>query len=273
MRYIRFQKKGQVEINYGWIDGDRVGLLEGSPFQPNRRQPPAITLSEVNLLAPLLPGKIICVGRNYLEHVREHEVDVPEVPLLFMKPPSAVIGPGDTILLPSASQQVEFEAELAVVVGSSMCQIPVEQVGRYVLGYTAANDVTARDLQRKDGQWTRAKGFDTFCPLGPWIETELDPSDATVICRVNGVVRQMASTKEMIFSVPHILAFLSAIMTLEAGDVVLTGTPAGVGPLLPADRVQVDIGGIGILENAVLARDGESHFAPDEKTGAHHLED
>jgi 2-keto-4-pentenoate hydratase/2-oxohepta-3-ene-1,7-dioic acid hydratase in catechol pathway len=260
MRYARFQQKGRPDVQYGWIEGDCVGLLEGTPFQPHRRQPPTLPLADVRLRAPVLPGKIICVGRNYLDHVQEHEAEVPAVPLLFMKPPSAVIGPDDFIVLPGASHQVEYEAELAVVIGAAMHHVAVEQAGRYILGYTAANDVTARDLQRLDGQWTRAKSFDTFCPLGPWIDTEMDPSDAPILCRVNGVMRQMAATKEMIFSVPRILAFISGIMTLDAGDVVLTGTPAGVGPLLPGDRVQVEIGGIGVLENVATDGSQDSNF-------------
>jgi 2-keto-4-pentenoate hydratase/2-oxohepta-3-ene-1,7-dioic acid hydratase in catechol pathway len=261
MRYIRFRRKNNPDIHYGWVSGDAVGLLEGAPWQPHRRQPATVPLDQIRLCAPVQPGKVVCVGRNYLDHIQEHESEIPEVPLLFMKPPSAVIGPEDAICLPRASRQVEYEAELAVVIGATMSNVAVEDVKRFIFGYMAANDVTARDLQRRDGQWTRAKGFNTFCPLGPWIETEIDPSDIPVLCRVNGVVRQMASTKDMIFSVSHILAFLSGIMTLDAGDVILTGTPAGVGPLAAGDRVQVEIGGIGVLENVVVEDSVESHSA------------
>jgi 2-keto-4-pentenoate hydratase/2-oxohepta-3-ene-1,7-dioic acid hydratase in catechol pathway len=201
----------------------------------------------------VIPSKIICVGRNYIEHAREHNAEVPEMPLIFLKPPSAVIGPGDTIFLPPQSSKVEHEAELAVVIGKRGKRIPVETALESVLGYTIANDVTARDLQLTDGQWTRAKGFDTFCPLGPWIETEMDSADVLITGSVNGEMRQMASTRDMVFSVSQIVAYVSAIMTLEPGDVILTGTPAGVGLLLPGDTIEVKIEGLGSLSNAVAA--------------------
>ncbi|HPO59722.1 MAG TPA: fumarylacetoacetate hydrolase family protein, partial [Anaerolineaceae bacterium] len=175
------------------------------------------------------------------------------IPLLFLKPPSSVIGPGEAILLPPQSRQVEHEAELAVVIGRLGRWIPPEAALDYVFGYTVANDVTARDLQRRDGQWTRGKGFDTFCPLGPWIETDYDPYDNLITCRVNGEIRQMASTRDMIFPVQQLVAFASSVMTLEPGDVILTGTPAGIGPLLDGDEVAVDIEGIGELRNPVKA--------------------
>jgi 2-keto-4-pentenoate hydratase/2-oxohepta-3-ene-1,7-dioic acid hydratase in catechol pathway len=178
---------------------------------------------------------------------------VPEVPLLFLKPPSALIGPGEKIVLPPQSQQVEHEAELVVVIGKRGRWIPAEEAASYILGYTAGNDVTARDLQRRDGQWTRAKGFDTFCTIGPWIETDFDPADSMIACYVNGEMRQMSSTRDMVFSVRQLVAFASSVMTLEPGDILMTGTPSGVGPLLPGDTVEVTIEGIGALRNPVTA--------------------
>jgi 2-keto-4-pentenoate hydratase/2-oxohepta-3-ene-1,7-dioic acid hydratase in catechol pathway len=234
------------------MEDERIGSIEGPLFGAHRRTPVTWPKTALQLLSPLVPGKIVCVGRNYAEHAREHAAEVPEVPLLFLKPPSAVIGPRAPIVLPPQSQQVEHEAELAVVIGKRARAIVPEEAREYIFGYTAANDVTARDLQRKDGQWTRAKGFDTFCPLGPWIDTETDPADLRITCRVNDQIRQLASTREMVFSVYQLVAFISGIMTLEVGDVLLTGTPAGVGGLQAGDTVQVEIEGIGILENPVL---------------------
>jgi 2-keto-4-pentenoate hydratase/2-oxohepta-3-ene-1,7-dioic acid hydratase in catechol pathway len=252
MRYVRFQRRGETAVRFGWMEDERIGSIEGPLFGAHRRTPVTWPKTAVQLLSPLVPGKIVCVGRNYADHAREHEAEVPEVPLLFLKPPSAVIGPRAPIVLPPQSQQVEHEAELAVVIGKRARAIVPEEAREYIFGYTAANDVTARDLQRKDGQWTRAKGFDTFCPLGPWIDTETDPADLRITCRVNGQIRQLASTREMVFSVYQLVAFISGIMTLEVGDVLLTGTPAGVGGLQAGDTVQVEIEGIGILENPVL---------------------
>jgi 2-keto-4-pentenoate hydratase/2-oxohepta-3-ene-1,7-dioic acid hydratase in catechol pathway len=212
-----------------------------------------LDLESIRLLAPVTPGKIICVGRNYTAHAKEHDAEVPEIPLLFLKPATSLIGHRDHIVLPPQSTQVEHEAELAVIIGKRGRWIDAGEALDYVLGYTIANDVTARDLQRRDGQWTRSKGFDTFCPLGPWIETEYDPSDRVITCHVNGEMRQMASTRDMVFTVRQIIAFASSIMTLEPGDALLTGTPAGVGPLLPGDIVKVSIEGLGDLENGVVA--------------------
>ena len=251
MRIIRFREHTEEWPSWGWVSEDRVGLIAGSPFSDFRRESADRPLSAVHLLPPIVPGKIICVGRNYAAHAAEHEVEVPVLPLLFSKPPSAVIGPGEPILLPPQSQQIAHEAELAVVIGQRARWVSPEEAPGYILGYTAANDVTARDLQQPDGQWTRAKGFDTFCPLGPWIDTHLDPSDLLVTCHVNGQLRQMASTRDMIFPVPQLLAFVSSIMTLEPGDVLLTGTPSGVGPLTAGDEVRVEIEGLGALTNPV----------------------
>ena len=252
MRFLRYQQ-GIEAPRFGWLYEDQVGPLEGNPFGDYRRLDADIPLSKVHLLAPVLPGKIIGVGHNFVEHAREEGVDVPEIPAIFLKPPSAVIGPGDPIVLPPQSQLVEHEAELAVVIGRTGRWIQPDKARDYILGFTVANDVTARDLQRRDLQWTRATGFDTFCPLGPWIETEIDPADALITCRVSGGLRQMASTRELVFSIPQLVAFISSVMTLQAGDVILTGTPAGVGPLKAGDVVEVAVEGIGTLRNPVVA--------------------
>jgi len=251
MRIVRFRESPDAWPAWGWISEDRVGLIAGSPLTDFRREPAERPLGMVQLLAPVVPGKIICIGRNYAAHAAEHDAEVPVLPLLFSKPPSSVIGPGEAILLPPQSQRVEHEAELAVVIGQRARWITPAEAPTHILGYTAANDVSARDLQRSDGQWTRAKGFDTFCPLGPWIDTRLDPSDALVTCHVNGQLRQMASTRDMVFPVAQLVAYISSVMTLEPGDVILTGTPSGVGPLEAGDEVRVEVEGLGTLTNPV----------------------
>lgn len=256
MRFIRYRSANQGP-RLGWIlaQGDDmfVGPVEGSIFGEFRRLEADTPIDSVVLSPPILPGKIICVGRNYVAHAREHNAEVPEVPLLFLKPPTSVIGPGEAIVLPPQSQQVEHEAELVAVIGRRGRWIDPEDAANYVLGYTIGNDVTARDLQRRDGQWTRAKGFDTFCPIGPWIETEYNPADSLISCYVNDDMRQMASTRDMVFSTRQLVAFASSIMTLEPGDLLLTGTPAGVAPLHPGDIVQINIEGLGSLSNPVIA--------------------
>jgi 2-keto-4-pentenoate hydratase/2-oxohepta-3-ene-1,7-dioic acid hydratase in catechol pathway len=199
------------------------------------------------LLAPCLPGKIVCVGRNYAAHARELGNEVPKEPLLFFKPPSSVIGPNGVVALPRESERVEHEAEVAVVIGQRLRRADEAQAAAAIFGYTAACDVTARDLQKRDGQWTRAKGFDTFCPLGPWIVSGAEVPE-TISCTVNGVPRQNGRTADMVFSVPVLLAYISQAMTLEPGDVVLTGTPEGVGPLADGDRVAISVAGVGVLE-------------------------
>jgi len=255
MRFVRYIME-RHSPQYGWVMNDKVGPIEGDIFGEYRRMEAEFSLSSVRLISPVAPSKIICVGRNYAEHAREQNAEMPEMPLLFLKPPSAVIGPEDAIQLPPQSNQVEHEAELAVVIGKRGHWLTPLEVEKYILGYTIANDVTARDLQRKDGQWTRAKGFDTFCPIGPWIDTEFDPSDSLITCRVNQEIRQMASTREMAFSVAQIVSYASSVMTLEPGDIILTGTPAGIGPLRDGDRVDVEIDGIGTLSNPVISRAG-----------------
>jgi 2-keto-4-pentenoate hydratase/2-oxohepta-3-ene-1,7-dioic acid hydratase in catechol pathway len=212
-------------------------------------------LNAAELLAPVTPSKIVCVGRNYREHAKELGNEAPAEPLLFFKPPSSLLGPGGTILLPAASQRVDFEGELAIVIGSRVRKLQPDADWRSVIrGYTIANDVTARDLQKKDGQWTRAKGFDTFCAVGPLVSDEPDPeAGVSIETRVNGELRQQGSTADFIFRIPELLAYITAAFTLEPGDLVLTGTPAGVGPLAAGDRVEVSIPGLGVLANIVAA--------------------
>ncbi len=252
MRIVRYHLASQPP-SFGWVLKDKVGDLEGSPFAQFSRAEAIHSLEEVKLLPPITPTKIICIGRNYVAHAKEHDAEVPDVPLIFLKPPSTLIAQGETIFLPPQSQRVEHEAELAVVIGKSGRWIPPEEAHDHIFGYTIANDVTARDLQFRDGQWTRGKGFDTFCPLGPWIETEFDPADAVITCHVNDEMRQMASTRDMVFSVRQLIAFVSSVMTLESGDLILTGTPSGVGTLEDEDSVEVTIEGIGSLQNPVAS--------------------
>jgi 2-keto-4-pentenoate hydratase/2-oxohepta-3-ene-1,7-dioic acid hydratase in catechol pathway len=252
MRIVRYQYKNQP-AKYGWIFDDQVGEIEGNIYGEYRRQEARIPVGDVKLLAPCQPGKIVCVGRNYVDHAKELGNEVPKVPLIFLKPPSSILNPGEHIILPPQSQQVEHEAELVAVIGQRGRNITIENARNYVLGYTIGNDVTARDLQKTDGQWTRAKGFDTFCAFGPWIDTDFDISDALITCKVSGQPRQMASSRDMVFSVWTLIAFVSSVMTLEPGDLLFTGTPAGVGMLKPGDEVVVEIEGLGKLSNPVKA--------------------
>jgi 2-keto-4-pentenoate hydratase/2-oxohepta-3-ene-1,7-dioic acid hydratase in catechol pathway len=251
MKILRFRQTKDAPPSWGWLGGDRIGILEGSPFADFGREDAVLPLDSAELLPPVDPSKIICIGRNYADHAKEHHAEVPELPLIFLKPPSAIIAHGDPIVLPPQSEQVEHEAELAVVIARQARWIRPEEAGDVILGFTIANDVTARDLQFKDGQWTRGKGFDSFCPLGPWIQTELDPADVLITCKVNSELRQLGSTRDMVFQVPHLIAFITSIMTLEMGDIILTGTPAGVGPLTDGDLVSIEIEGIGTLSNPV----------------------
>ena len=250
MRLIRFQIKTEP-IQFGWVNNDMVGKIAGSPFGEYQRSEANLPLESLILHSPIIPGKIICVGRNYIEHVKEQNAEPPTTPLIFLKPPSSIIGHMQTIVLPPQSQQVDHEAELVVVIGKRGRWIQPTDAFSHVYGYTIGNDITARDLQRKDGQWTRSKGFDTFCPLGPWVDTEFDPTDAIITCHVNGVLRQMASTRDMIFRIDQIIAFISSIMALEVGDAIMTGTPAGISPLNSGDMVDVAIEGLGKLSNPV----------------------
>jgi 2-keto-4-pentenoate hydratase/2-oxohepta-3-ene-1,7-dioic acid hydratase in catechol pathway len=250
MRIVRYESE-EGSLQYGWVLDDKVGLIEGDPFTEFRRLEVESPLERVKLCAPVQPSKVVCIGRNYVAHADEHQAEVPEVPLIFLKPPSGIIGPGEVVYLPPQSNQVEHEAELAVVIGERGRWIAPEKALDHVFGYTIANDVTARDLQWRDGQWTRGKGFDSFCPVGPWIVTDFDPTDAVIACYVNGELRQMASTRDMVFSIRQLIAFVSSVMTLETGDILLTGTPAGVGLLKEGDKIEIRIEGIGVLENSV----------------------
>jgi 2-keto-4-pentenoate hydratase/2-oxohepta-3-ene-1,7-dioic acid hydratase in catechol pathway len=238
---------------YGWMLDDKIGEIQGSVFGEYRRRESKISVKDVKLAAPCEPTKIVCVGRNYVEHAKELGNEVPKSPLIFLKPPSSIIATGEYIILPPQSKQVEHEAELVIVIGRRAKNVTVDQAKEYIFGYTIGNDVTARDLQKTDGQWTRAKGFDTFCSFGPWIDTDFDASDAVVTCRVNGQMRQMASTRDMVFNVSALIAYISSVMTLEPGDVIFTGTPAGVGELKNGDVVEVEIEGLGKLSNPVKA--------------------
>ena len=263
MRIARFSRGD--EVGFGLVEGvepddptkGTITPIVGHPFAPPEPAGPPVPLTEVRLLAPVLPSKIVAVAKNYAAHAAEMGGEVPAEPNVFLKPSTSVIGPGDPIRLPRQSSQVEHEAELAVVVGRLCKDVPAERAADVVLGLTVANDVTARDLQRTDGQWGRAKGFDTFCPLGPWIETGLDLAAVAdpglpVRCEVGGAVRQEGSTSQMVRGVPALVAWISSVMTLLPGDVILTGTPAGVGPLHAGDVVTVSVDGIGTLRNPVV---------------------
>lgn len=238
---------GQTDLD----DDARVRIIKGHPFGEIELTDVVLSGNDVRLVPPILPSKIIAVGRNYVAHAHEMGGDVTEEPMIFLKPSTSVIGPGAVIVTPDMSERVEHEAELAIVIGRLCKEVPQERAHEVILGYTCANDVTARDLQRTDGQWGRAKGFDTFCPLGPWIETDLDASHVAISCRVNDQVRQDSSTSLLVHSIPRLVSWISTVMTLLPGDVILTGTPAGVGPLEPGDIVDVTIDGIGTLRNEV----------------------
>jgi 2-keto-4-pentenoate hydratase/2-oxohepta-3-ene-1,7-dioic acid hydratase in catechol pathway len=237
-----------VGPRFARFEGDTAFQLDGAPWAGGKETGVMVPFDETALLCPVAPTKIVCIGRNYAAHARELGNEVPSEPLLFLKPPSALLGPGGTVRLPPESARVEHEAELAVVIGTRAKGVTEDAALAHVFGYACACDVTARDLQRKDVQFTRAKGFDTFCPIGPWIETQLDPGWQRIVCRVNGETRQDGSTSRMLFDVPTVVAYVSRMMTLEPGDVILTGTPEGVGPLAHGDSLEVDIDGIGVLQ-------------------------
>jgi 2-keto-4-pentenoate hydratase/2-oxohepta-3-ene-1,7-dioic acid hydratase in catechol pathway len=249
MKLIRFQVHGRTAC--GILQGEEVTELEGDFYGPLKTRSAGHARAGVKLLAPCSPSKVIAVGLNYRDHAQELGLPVPEAPVIFLKPPTAIIGPGDIIQYPGTSSRVDYEAELGIVIKDRVKDIRPEEAHRHILGYTCANDVTARDLQKKDGQWTRAKSFDTFCPVGPWIETELDPDDLLVESYLNGVQRQSSRTSQFIFKTDHLVSFISQVMTLYPGDLVITGTPAGVGPMEPGDEIEVRIEGIGSLKNVV----------------------
>jgi 2-keto-4-pentenoate hydratase/2-oxohepta-3-ene-1,7-dioic acid hydratase in catechol pathway len=231
-----------------------VAAIDGHPFGPITFTGDRWALPDVRLLSPILPSKVVAVGRNYAEHAREMGGEAPTSPVIFLKPSTSVIGAGDVVRLPADSAQVDHEAELAVVIGRPARDVSRENAMTHVLGYTAANDVTARDQQKADGQFTRAKGHDSFCPIGPWIETVLDPADLRVTASVNGQLRQDGRTSAMIHDIPTLIEFMSAVMTLLPGDVLLTGTPAGVGPIVDGDTVTIEVEGIGELTNPVRTK-------------------
>ena len=250
MKFVRFRAGGTAR--YGILEDRRVTEIRGSIYGRYQRTRRSYALSRVRLLPPCEPTKIVAAGLTYREHAAEFGHPVPEEPIIFLKPLTALIGPGDRIVYPAISQRVDYEAELAIVMKRKGRNIPRGQALRYVLGYTCHNDVTARDLQKKDGQWTRAKSFDTFAPLGPCIATGLDPHRLHIEARVNGEVRQSFNSDQLIFDVPTLVAFISQVMTLYPGDVIATGTPPGVGPLKRGDVVEVEVEGIGVLRNTVV---------------------
>lgn len=249
MRIARFQHQGKV--SFGVVAGDRVQLYSGSPFENFQPTDSSVALSEVELLAPTQPSKVVCIGMNYSAHAAEIAQDVPDEPLMFFKPTSAIQDPGKPIVLPWQSEQVELEGEMTIVISKTAKNVPIEAADDYILGFTVANDVTARDLQFSDLQWARSKGFDTFCPLGPWIETEFNYEDALLEARINGSVRQHANSSEMNFGVREILSYVSQNVTLNPGDIILTGSPAGISKIEKGDFVECEIKGIGVLANPV----------------------
>ncbi|HEX2034865.1 MAG TPA: fumarylacetoacetate hydrolase family protein [Chloroflexota bacterium] len=231
------------------VDGDTVYRLVGSPWEQPQRGEAIGDLTSTKLLAPCQPTKIICIGLNYRAHAAESGQEVPPEPLMFFKPPTAVVGPGEDVVWAPGSEQIDYEAELGVVFKQRAKHVPPGASKEYILGYTCANDISARDFQRGDGQWARAKGADTFCPLGPWIETDLDPSDLRISGRLNGELKQDSRTSDLVFDVDKLVSHLTKYFTMEPGDVLITGTPAGIGPMNPGDEYEVTIEGIGSLKN------------------------
>jgi 2-keto-4-pentenoate hydratase/2-oxohepta-3-ene-1,7-dioic acid hydratase in catechol pathway len=261
VRIARFSIDGNVA--FGAVEGDKqdefvLDIIKGIPFADFELSGTKVPLNKVRLLPPVLPNKVVAFGRNYAEHARELGNEVPDAPFAFFKPATSVIGPGDAIQYPAFSQDLQHEAELAVVIGRLCREVPRDRVKDVILGYTCANDVTARDVQKREKQWARAKGFDTSCPLGPWVETGIDPADVSaglgIGCTVNGQQRQLGRTSEMVRPIEDLIVHITEAMTLLPGDVVLTGTPAGVGPLSVGDEVAVTIEGIGTLTNKVIKR-------------------
>jgi 2-keto-4-pentenoate hydratase/2-oxohepta-3-ene-1,7-dioic acid hydratase in catechol pathway len=254
MKIARFSHDSRIA--FGIVDDDELVVLSGDPmfagYDPTGERVP---VRDVTLLAPSIPrSKVVAVGRNYRAHAAEFGNEVPAEPLLFLKPNTSVVGPGDAIVLPPQSEQIDFEGELAVVIGKIAKNVAADAALDYVFGYTVANDVSARDLQRSDGQWARAKGFDSFCPLGPVVDTEFDTAQARIVSRVNGQVKQDAPLSDMVHSVADIVAYVSAAFTLLPGDVILTGTPEGVGPIVSGDTVDIEVTGLGVLSNPVVRR-------------------
>ncbi|MFM8921367.1 MAG: fumarylacetoacetate hydrolase family protein [Candidatus Nanopelagicaceae bacterium] len=266
MRILRFTPKAGSQVAsengtdplFGVLEDDlqTIALINGDPiFNGISKNGKLTKLEDVRLLAPVLPrSKVVCVGKNYSEHAKEMGGEVPAEPIIFLKPNTSVAGPNDVINWPWMSERIDHEAELAVVIGRICKDVPKERAKEVIFGYTIANDVTARDLQSRDGQWTRAKGFDTFCPIGPWIDTDFIPGKQEITCTVNGEVKQSATLNQMMFDVPEIIHFISSVMTLLPGDVILTGTPAGIGPIPEHGTVTCAISGLGELTNKLSAR-------------------
>ena len=250
MKIIRYREGNLAK--WGVIEGDLVHEMDGNPFGHFHLSSGAKGIAEVKLLSPCLPSKIVALGLNYRDHAEEVKMKLPEEPLLFIKPSTSVIGPGDNIVYPKMSKQVDYEGELAVVIGKMAKAVPVEKAADYILGYTCFNDVTARDLQSKDKQWARAKGFDTFAPIGPWIVTGIDPHHLEISTYLNGERRQHSNTKNLIFGPHQLVSFISHVMTLLPGDVIATGTSSGIGPMAVGDKVDVVIEGIGTLSNTLV---------------------
>ena len=253
MRLVRFRFGDRIATGAIDAGSEDIRILRGTFFDDPIPTGEQVPLADVRLLAPVLPSKAVCVGKNYAAHAAEFGTEVPDEPLLFLKPSTAIAGPGDPIQLLPISTRVDYEGELAVVVGRLARHVRAEDAYRYILGFTCANDVTLRDLQKMDDQWARAKGFDGSCPLGPWVETELDPIDIRVETRLNGEIRQAAQTSDMVFGVAELIEYITEFMTLLPGDVLLTGTPEGVGRLSDGDVVEVEVEGIGTLSNPVVA--------------------
>ncbi|OGN96638.1 MAG: hypothetical protein A2Y89_03370 [Chloroflexi bacterium RBG_13_51_18] len=253
MKIVRFTSGFSME--YGILYEDAIISIDDSPFEVIKETHRHYRISDVRLLPPCQPSKIIALGVNYQSHGDEMKSSLPDEPLIFIKPPTSVIGPEDKIIYPPSSERVDYEGELGVVIKSVTRQVSREEAVDHILGYTCVNDVTARDLQAKDRQWTRAKGFDTFCPIGPCIETDLDPFDLTLATYLNGELKQESRTSQLVFPVDELISFISNVMTLLPGDVISTGTPAGVGPILPGDTIEVKIEGIGTLRNYVAKQD------------------
>lgn len=243
------------DITYGAVEPEGIRLYRGTPFVAWEPTETIVAWERARLLSPVIPTKIVAAGRNYADHAAELGNEIPDEPIIFLKPPTSVVGPLQPIRLPAGIGEVHHEAELAVVIGTITRNVAVEDLGPHILGYTAANDVTARDVQRREGTFTHAKGYDSFCPLGPAIDTELDPQEGlSIICRVNDEIRQSGSTSDLIFGIGELISFVSSVMTLLPGDVILTGTPSGVGPIEPGDRVEVEVEGVGVLVNPVRER-------------------
>jgi 2-keto-4-pentenoate hydratase/2-oxohepta-3-ene-1,7-dioic acid hydratase in catechol pathway len=250
MKLVRFSIEGK--IRYGILHKDIIQAIKGNPFHGIHPLEEYFDIGKVRLLSPCRPSKIIAVGINYHSHAKEFEHNLPENPLLFLKPPTAVIGPEDNIVYPTMSEQVDYEGELGIIIGKRVHHINPDTTKPYILGYTCFNDITARDLQKKDGQWTRAKGFDTIASIGPCIETDIDPSQLELQTFLNGELKQKASTNLLIFKVNQLVSFISDVMTLLPGDVIASGTPSGVGPMKPGDTIEVNIHNIGTLRNHVI---------------------